>query len=201
MKPERYGYGRRKEIDGVSVDYLDDPHIELGFDTEGELCLSSDTVMMGYYKNEEATEEVIFEENGQRWLRTRDLAKISPEGEILLTGRIKRIYHKLSPEKVGVRVYPMRIEECISGDPHVEKCAVVGIKNDETAYRTIAYVIPKAGADHQGNLERQINLRCRAELPESHVPDEYVFVDDFPLTRARKIDYRELEQLAEKSKQ
>ena len=175
----------------------DDPHTELGYDTEGELCLSSDTVMMGYYQNETATEEVIFEENGQRWLRTRDLAKISPEGEILLTGRIKRIYHKLSPEKVDVRVYPMRIEECISGDPDVEKCAVVGIKNDETAYRTMAYVIPKTGADHQGNLEQQIVRRCRTELPESHVPDEYVFLDDFPLTRAGKIDYRALENMTE----
>lgn len=174
----------------------DDPCTELGYDTEGELCLSSDTVMMGYYKNEAATEEVIFEENGQRWLRTRDLAKISPDGYILLTGRIKRIYHKLSPEKVDVRVYPMRIEECISAAPEVEKCAVVGIKDDRTAYRTIAYLILKEGTEDHASVKKRVEEQCKAALPESHIPDEYVFVSEFPLTRAGKVDYRALEEMA-----
>ena len=174
----------------------DDPCTELGYDTEGELCLSSDTVMMGYYNNEAATKEVIFEENGQRWLRTRDLAKISPDGYILLTGRIKRIYHKLSPEKVGVRVYPMRIEECISAAPEVEKCAVVGIKDDRTANRTIAYLILKEGTEDHASVKKIVEEQCKAALPESHIPDEYVFVSEFPLTRAGKVDYRALEEMA-----
>lgn len=174
----------------------DDPCTELGYDTEGELCLSSDTVMMGYYKNEAATEEVIFEENGQRWLRTRDLAKISPDGYILLTGRIKRIYHKLSPEKVGVRVYPMRIEECISAVPEIKKCAVVGVLDDKTAYRTIAYLILKEGTEDHASVKKIVEEQCKAALPESHIPDEYVFVSEFPLTRAGKVDYRALEEMA-----
>ena len=180
----------------VKITDPDDPHSELGYDTEGELCLASDTVMMGYYKKEAETEEVIFEENGQRWLRTRDLAKISPDGYILLTGRIKRIYHKLSPEKVDVRVYPMRIEECISAAPEVEKCAVVGIKDDRTAYRTIAYLILKEGTEDHASVKKIVEEQCKAALPESHIPDEYVFVSEFPLTRAGKVDYRALEEMA-----
>ena len=174
----------------------DDPCTELSYDTEGELCLSSDTVMMGYYNNKAATEEVIFEENGQRWLRTRDLARISQDGHIFLTGRIKRIYHKLSPEKVGVRVYPMRIEECIFEEPTIEKCAVVGIKDDKTAYRTIAYLILKEGNEDHESLKGKLTERCKANLPESHIPDEYIFVSDFPLTRAGKVDYQTLERMA-----
>lgn len=180
----------------VKITDPDVPCTELGYDTEGELCLSSDTVMMGYYNNEAATKEVIFEENGQRWLRTRDLAKISPDGYILLTGRIKRIYHKLSPEKVDVRVYPMRIEECISAAPEVEKCAVVGIKDDRTAYRTIAYLILKEGTEDHASVKKIVEEQCKAALPESHIPDEYVFVSEFPLTRAGKVDYRALEEMA-----
>lgn len=53
-----------------------------------------------------------------------------------MTGRIKRIYHKLNSEKTDVRVYPMRIGECIVQAPEVEKRAAVGIKDDETACRT-----------------------------------------------------------------
>ena len=180
----------------VKITDPDDPHTEFGYDTEGELCLSSDTVMMGYFQKEAETEKVIFEENGQRWLRTQDLAMISTDGRVHITGRIKRIYHKLSPEKLGVRVYPMRIEECISEEPEIEKCAVVGIKDDKTAYRTIAYLMPKAGNDDRKELEKRVDQRCRAELPGSHVPDEYIFTSDFPLTRAGKIDYRALEEMA-----
>ena len=40
-----------------------------------------------------------------------------------------------------------------------------------------------------------------AFLPESHIPDEYIFVEDFPLTRAGKIDYRALEDMTEKNSQ
>lgn len=180
----------------VKITDPDDPCRELGYDTEGELCLSSNTVMMGYYKNKAATEEVIYEENGQRWLRTRDLATISPDGTIHITGRIKRIYHKLSAEKVDVRVYPMRIEECISEEPEIEKCAVVGIQDDKTAYRTIAYLILKESTGDHESLKERISERCKSKLPESHVPDEYIFVSDFPLTRAGKVDYQTLERMA-----
>ena len=181
----------------VKVIDPDDPNMELGYDTEGELCLSSDTIMIGYFQNKEETEKAIFEENGQRWLRTQDLATITPDGTIHLTGRIKRIYHKLSPEKVDIRVYPMRIEESISGAEEIEKCAVIGVRDDITAYRTIAYLIPKADCKDLSGLKRTIEERCKANLPESHVPDEYVFISDFPLTRAGKVDYRALEKMAE----
>ena len=179
----------------VKITDPDDPYTELGYDTEGELCLCSDTVMLGYYQKEEETERLIFEVDGKRWLRTRDLARISPDGHILLTGRIKRIYHKLSPEKLGVRVYPMRIEECISALPEIEKCAVVGVKDDKTAYRTIAYLILKDQTSNTAAARKRIEDSCKTSLPESHVPDEYVFVTEFPLTRAGKVDYRTLEKM------
>jgi len=51
------------------------------------------------------------------------------------------------------------------------------------------------------SLFEQIDNRCRDELPESHIHDEYIFVEDFPLTRAGKIDYRALEDMAEKNDQ
>ena len=180
----------------VKITDPDDPCRELGYDTEGELCLSSDTVMIGYYNNEAATEELIFEENGQRWLRTRDLAKTSSDGTIHITGRIKRIYHKLSAEKVDIRVYPMRIEECISAVPEIEKCAVVGIKDDKTAFRTLAYLILKEGAGDHESAKEKVEECCKANLPESHIPDEYIFLSEFPLTRAGKVDYRALEEKA-----
>ena len=173
---------------------------EYKYGEEGELCISTPQMMSGYYKNAAETKEVFFEESGIRWLRTRDLAMITSDGIIHITGRIKRIYHKLSPEQVDVRVYPMRIEEVILEKSGVEKCAVVGVKDDQTAYRTIAYVILQNPEVDTQNIKKEIDTLCRTRLPESHVPDEYVIVNEFPLTRAGKTDYRELEKQAKKGR-
>ena len=55
---------------------------ELGYNQEGEICVSGPSMMMEYYKNPEATREIIFEENGTRWLRTGDLGHVTKDGSM-----------------------------------------------------------------------------------------------------------------------
>ena len=173
-----------------------DCSIEYGYDVEGELCISTDTIMQGYYKKEQESTDILFEENGVKWMKTHDLAKISRDGHIKITGRIKRIYCKLDSDDITIRVYPMRIEETIQKVNEVKACAVVGVKDDVIVYRTIAYIIPENISGDKEILRNQIEAICCKELPKSHVPDEYIFVDSFPLTRAGKVDYRSLEGMA-----
>lgn len=127
-------------------------------------------------------------------MKTHDLAKISKDGHIKITGRIKRIYFKLDSDDIHVRVYPMRIEETIQKINDVKTCAVIGIKDNATVYRTIAYIIPENNLVDKKILQNQIDEICFKELPRSHVPDEYIFIDSFPLTRAGKVDYKKLEE-------
>lgn len=181
----------------VMITNPDDCFNECGYDMEGELCISSDTIMLGYFKDDKETADCIFEKNGKRWIKTHDLAMISKDGYVNITGRIKRIYHKLSPDNITVRVYPMRIETTISKESDVIKSAVVGVKDDRTAYRSVVFLIAKDGCENVV-IEQKIKKRCRQELPESHMPDEFVFVKEFPYTRAGKIDYKALEKLAAK---
>ena len=167
---------------------------EYSYNTEGELCLSADTLMSGYYGNEKETKAVIFEENGLRWLKTHDLATVSPDGIIRITGRIKRIYSRLTPDRIQVRVYPMRIEEMLIQNELVRECAVVGVKDDILAYRSVAFILPSNKAGDTEEAKKQLDAYCKANLPDSHWPDEYFFVDSFPTTRAGKVDYRALEK-------
>lgn len=175
----------------------DDINNEYGYNQEGELCLSSESVMLGYYKKEKETSEMIFEKDGTRFLRTRDLATISKDGFVTITGRIKRIYSRTTSNLIQVRVYPMRIEEELNKSEYVERSAVIGIKDNVVAYRSIAYIILKDKTSDRKTAKESIEKLCFDYLPESHIPDEYVFVDDFPLTRAGKVDYRALEKMAE----
>ena len=76
---------------GVDVKTIDENTNECKCNEEGELCISSDTLMIGYYNNKTETDESFIDEYGKRWLRTHDLAIISPDGTVKITGRIRWI--------------------------------------------------------------------------------------------------------------
>ena len=171
---------------------------ELGYDQEGEICVSGPSMMMEYYKNPEATREIIFEENGTRWLRTGDLGHVTKEGYFRLTGRLKRILWSIGADKTPSRVYPMEIENVLSRHSAVDKCAVVGRLNGEKGYLVIAYVTLKS-KDTGDNVEKELRQLCRQELKENSWPFEYHFVEKLPTTGAGKIDFRTLEKWAENS--
>ena len=181
---------------GVNIKIIDEEMNECRYNEKGELCLSSNTIMNGYFNNEAENGKVFFESDGTKWLRTSDLAVITDEGLVRITGRIKRIFWKKGINETINRIYPLRIEDVIEENKKAINCSVVGIKNEITGYKTIAFVIPKGGTDTSA-LEKELDKLCRENLPESHVPDEYRFVSEFPLTRAGKVDYRALEKMAE----
>lgn len=171
---------------------------ELGYDQEGEICVSGPTMMLEYYQNPEATNEIIFEENGTKWLRTGDLGHVTKEGYFRLTGRLKRILWSVGADKTPSRVYPMEIENVLCKYSGVDKCAVVGRHNGEKGYLVIAYVTLKS-KDIGENVETELRQLCRQELKENSWPIEYHFVEKLPTTGAGKIDFRTLEKWAENS--
>ena len=85
---------------------------------EGELQVRGVNVMMGYYKNEQATKET-FTEDG--WMRTGDLGIIDKEGNLFLRGRSKNML--LGPS--GQNIYPEEIEDKLNSLPFVLESVVV----------------------------------------------------------------------------
>ncbi len=92
-------------------------------DGEGEICVKGDIVMLGYYKNEEKTNEVL--KDG--WFNTGDYGKINEKGQLLITGRKKN----LIVLENGKNVFPEEIEEYIMGIPYVQEVIVKSIKNEK----------------------------------------------------------------------
>ncbi len=127
--PLYQGYGMTESSPVISVGRQDDndpfsigkvlPGIEVKLTEKGELCTRSDCVMLGYYKNKQATDEVLDKEG---WLHTGDIARISEEGYLYITGRIKDIIVLASAEKVP----PQDMETAICADPLFEQALVLG---------------------------------------------------------------------------
>lgn len=161
---------------------------------EGEICVSGPSMMKGYLNHEEETAELIWKENGTRWMHTGDLGCVSEDGCFRITGRIKRILWTVEEGGIISRVYPMKIEDVISMHADVKRCAVVGIPNGEKGYLTKAYVV-SSGADEE-NLRREILELCSRKLPQNSQPTEIEFINELPVTSAGKVDYRELEKRA-----
>ncbi len=84
----------------------------------GEIICKGDNVMLGYYKNPEATAEVMTSDG---WLRTGDLATIDEDGNVTIKGRSKNML--LGPS--GQNIYPEEIEDKLNNMPYVSESIVV----------------------------------------------------------------------------
>ena len=104
-----------KKMNSVEVK-IDNPD-EKGI---GELLVKGDSVMLGYYNNEEANKET-FTEDG--WMRTGDLATIDKDGFIIISGRKKFVIVL----KNGKNVYPEEIETLLNKSDLIKECMVFGM--------------------------------------------------------------------------
>jgi long-chain acyl-CoA synthetase len=96
----------------------------------GEIILRGENVLMGYYKNEKATREMI-DENG--WMHTGDLGVIDKDGNIFIKGRSKSMI--LGPS--GKNVYPEEIEAVINNKNYIVESVVISVDN-----KLVALVFP-----------------------------------------------------------
>jgi len=114
----------------------------------GEILVRGENVMLGYYKNEEATNEAIDKDG---WLHTGDLGVVDEDGFIFIKGRCKSMI--LGPS--GQNIYPEEIEAKLNNLPFIQESLVVQ-KNK----KLIALVYPDLGlADAKGINEKKLTVK------------------------------------------
>ena len=127
----------------------------------GEIQVKGDAVMLGYYKNEDAT-AATFTKDG--WLKTGDMGVVDGKGNVFIKGRCKNMILTGN----GQNIYPEEIEDKINNLPYVMESLVVGRKNTIVALVVADYEAgKKAGLDSQA-LDKLVNssvLALNAELP------------------------------------
>ncbi len=90
---------------------------------EGEVLIKSETLMLGYYEDEEATNEVIkIDENGDRWFYSGDVGYLDEEGFLFITGRSKNVIVTQN----GKNIYPEEIELMLGNVSEIKECMVYG---------------------------------------------------------------------------
>ena len=121
----------------------------------GEIQVKGDAVMLGYYKNEEAT-KAAFTADG--WLRTGDMGVLDAKQNLFIKGRCKNMILTGS----GQNIYPEEIEDKINNLPYVIESLVVGRKN-----AIVALVVPDYEAGKRDGLsEEELNKLVDANVLE-----------------------------------
>jgi fatty-acyl-CoA synthase len=177
-----------RPIPNIEVKVLDPATGEtLADNQQGELCVRGHVVMLGYYKDPEATARAIDQES---WLHSGDLAVRLSNGYYRITGRIKDMVIR-----GGENIYPREIEEFLFTHPAVEQASVVGVPDDKYGEELCAWIRLKQDAKA---AEEEIRQFCKQKLAHYKVPRYVRFVEAFPQTVTGKIQkFKIREQMME----
>ena len=163
---------------------------EVDFNTDGEICISGPTVMLGYLNNEKETNEVLrIHNDGRVWLHTGDMGYITEEGIIYYRQRIKRMI-----VTSGYNVYPSYVEKIIEEHEAVLKCTVIGIEHKYKMEVPKAYIVLKNGYEPNLIVKNSIKKHCEKNLAKYSVPYEFEFRKSLPKTLIGKVDINKLKE-------
>ena len=165
---------------------------EVPANTEGEICISGPTVMMGYMDNPEETANTLRRHyDGRIWLHTGDLGHMDQDGFIYFRQRIKRMLISS-----GYNVYPSQLENIIDGHDKVLLSCVIGVKDEYRGQRIKAYVVPMPGIEPTDALRAELLDYCSGRIAKYAMPREMEFRTELPKTLVGKVAYRVLEEEA-----
>ncbi|XP_014225792.1 4-coumarate--CoA ligase 1-like [Trichogramma pretiosum] len=159
----------------------------LGPNQQGELCIKTPTVMIGYYKNAAATKEAIDE---QGWIHTGDKAYFSNLGEIFIVDRLKEVM-----KFRGHHVSPSEIEQVLNAHDGVIEAAVVPVPHELDLERPMAFVKKVPGS----KVTEEELIQLSSTLGETKkLWGGVVFVDELPYTASGKLSRKDLKEMAKR---
>jgi len=146
----------------------------LPVDRTGELWVKGPSVMMGYFRKEEMTRQVL--KNG--WFNTEDLVYQNEQGVIFIAGRTKELIIRS-----GFNVYPPEIEAVLCEFPGVSVCAVVG-RTKEGDEEILAFI--QTAQDQEVDIKDLFRF-ARERLTVYKVPAQIIILDELPAAPSGKI--------------
>jgi fatty-acyl-CoA synthase len=148
----------------------------------GELQARGPWVAAAYYDDDRSAES--FTEDG--WLRTGDVATISPEGYISLVDRTKDVV-----KSGGEWISSVELENEIMAHPKVREAAVIGLPDERWGERPCACVVPEPGADLDADEVRDF---LEGRVARWWIPERVEFIEEVPKTSVGKFSKKTLRE-------
>lgn len=177
---ERIGLKSRqgRRMFGVDLKIVDENGVRQPHDGEatGELFVRGPTIVSGYYENEAASAKA-FDNEG--WFGTGDVAKITPDGYLIIVDRTKDLV-----KSGGEWISSIDVENAAMAHPGIAACAVIGVPHPKWQERPLMIAVKAPGADPQ---KADVMATLEKSIAKWQLPDDIVFVDQLPLTATGKV--------------
>jgi len=161
---------------------------ELPYGTDGEICLSGPSVMIGYINHEEENASTLHtDESGRVWLHTGDMGVMDEDGFIYFKQRIKRMIITS-----GYNVYPSQLENIIDAHPAVRMSCVIGVDDPYKIQKVKAFVVLKDGFADSPELREELMEYCRKRIAKYAMPYVIEIRESLPTTLVGKVAYTKL---------
>jgi acyl-CoA synthetase (AMP-forming)/AMP-acid ligase II len=166
-----------RPMPGIAVKVVDPASgADLGISEIGELVVRTPWVMQGYWRDQEATGDVI---DSGGWLHTHDAAHLDADGYVYISGRLDDVIIS-----GGENVHPGEVEEVLATVPGLASACLVGIPDPHWGEMVTAAVVADGT---QPLTEQQVIDYCRERLAGYKCPRRVVFVDELPRNATGKI--------------
>ncbi|PIE11706.1 MAG: long-chain fatty acid--CoA ligase [Rhodobacterales bacterium] len=175
--------GRR--VFGVDLKIVDANGNRLPHDgeTQGALHVRGNSIVSGYFNNEEATREAM---DAEGWFATGDIALIDKRGYLTLTDRAKDLI-----KSGGEWISSIDLENVVMAHPKVANCAAIAVPHPKWDERPVIVIVPT----EDGTPERAEIMEMLSEhFAKWQLPDDIVFTDTLPMTATGKVSKLTLRQ-------
>ena len=153
----------------------------------GEIVIAGPQVMRGYWNDPVATARAFIEIDGQRFLRTGDLAMVDTDGYFFMVDRLKRMINAS-----GYKVWPAEVEALLYHHPAILEACVIGVFDDKRGETVKALVVLEE--DQRGAVtEQQVIDWAHAHMAVYKSPRIVEFVLSLPKSGSGKVQWRELQ--------
>ena len=150
----------------------------------GEFCARGYSVMLGYWREEAKTREVI---DADEWMHSGDLAVMRDDGYCTIVGRRDDMVIR-----GGENIYPREIEEFLTTHPDIDEAQVVGVPDARYGEEICAWIRMKPGRPALDAVA--VRAFATGQVAHYKIPRYVHVVDEFPLTvtgKVRKVDMRD----------
>ncbi len=165
-----------KAVPRVEVKISDEQGRVLAIGEKGEVCTRGYSVMLGYWNDEEKTQETI---DKAGWLHSGDIGIMDDEGYVRIVGRTKDMVIR-----GGENIYPREVEEFLYTHPSIQDVQVFGVEDEKMGEEVCAWVKLQPGCAMD---EQDVKDYCRGKITHFKVPRYVRFVEDYPMTVTGKI--------------
>lgn len=170
-----------KMLDGEEIRLVDEEGNDVAPDEVGEVLVRGGQVMLGYWKNPEATAQAL---DADGWLHTGDVGKVDADGYYYIVNRIKEMIISM-----GENIYPREVEEVVYKFAGIKDAAVIGIDDKLRGQVGACFYEVQDGATVDA---RELKKFLQKNLALYKVPREFRELKEIPRTSTGKISKRKI---------